>query len=105
MSDSDYNEALKGLKTSPSQTLKKTKTEVPLRERQRATAKRLDFLGWSSTVPDEDETWEAHAWPPLTDKGRITAPAKKQHASLYRLGKLGPLHADEEGAPVAKITG
>jgi hypothetical protein len=63
----------------------------------------LDYHGWSTSVPNHDDSWEAHAWPELRRDGSMTADATRLHARLASLGHLGQMSTDSEGTPCAAI--
>lgn len=64
----------------------------------------LDWQGWSTTIPDADETFRPTAWPPLTAAGRITTEADRLHTRLVMRDWLDDLTTDDEGAPCATMT-
>ena len=63
----------------------------------------LEWHGWSTTAPADGDTWVATAWPPLRLDDQPTADAKRVHAELYRIGMLGQMEYDAEGALCARV--
>jgi hypothetical protein len=75
------------------------------REKILKIIKMLERNGWSTTVPDSDDNWQATAWPAMKRDGTAYADAKKQHERLLSLGVLGPWERDCEGGLCCPIFG